>query len=153
MARYNRNRSNFNRVHPFNYQRPAARPTPQVQVPIYYDAKGYFVVGQIGGFYYRIPVTLNQPRQDSSNTTNQRPVPPKPKGKDPYEVLGISKSATMPEITKAFRKKAKENHPDMKAQMPEDQRAYADKRMKEINEAYGFLKALNKPIPPNQGNK
>lgn len=51
--------------------------------------------------------------------------------KDPYEVLGVSPGASSDEVKKAYRKKARENHPDLH---PNDPKA-AD-RMNEINEAY-----------------
>lgn len=50
---------------------------------------------------------------------------------DPYKVLGISKDATMAEVKKAYRKKARENHPDLN---PGDKDAA--ERMNKINEAY-----------------
>lgn len=53
---------------------------------------------------------------------------------DPYQVLGISKGASKEEIKKAYRKKAKENHPDLH---PDDPRAA--EKMNEINEAYDML--------------
>lgn len=53
---------------------------------------------------------------------------------DPYRVLGISPGATQDEIKRAYRKKAKENHPDLHPNDPE-----ASKRMNEINEAYDML--------------
>lgn len=53
---------------------------------------------------------------------------------DPYSVLGISKDASKEEIKKAYRKKAKEYHPDLH---PNDQ--VAAQKMNEINEAYDML--------------
>ena len=49
----------------------------------------------------------------------------------PYDVLGISRDASLDEVKKAYRKKARENHPDLN---PNDSAA-AD-RMNKINEAY-----------------
>ena len=54
--------------------------------------------------------------------------------KDYYATLGVSKSASGKEIKKAFRKLAREFHPDNN---PED--AVAEARFKEINEAYDTL--------------
>ena len=54
--------------------------------------------------------------------------------RDYYEVLGVSKGASEEEIKKAYRKLAKQNHPDLH---PGDKEA--EERFKEINEAYGIL--------------
>ena len=54
--------------------------------------------------------------------------------KDYYEVLGVSKTASADEIKSAFRKLAKQYHPDLH---PND--AEAEAKFKEINEAYGVL--------------
>ena len=59
--------------------------------------------------------------------------------RDYYEVLGVSKTATEDELKKAYRKLAKENHPDLH---PGDKACEA--RFKEINEAYEILSDSDK---------
>ena len=54
---------------------------------------------------------------------------------DYYDILGISKSASADEIKKAYRKQALEWHPDRH----KDDKEAAEKRFKEINEAYQVL--------------
>ncbi|MBR5236058.1 MAG: DnaJ domain-containing protein [Clostridia bacterium] len=57
--------------------------------------------------------------------------------KDPYEVLGVPKTATQEEIKKAYRKLAKQYHPDNYANNPLAD--LAAEKFKEINEAYEKL--------------
>lgn len=66
--------------------------------------------------------------------------------RDPYEVLGVPKTATEEEVTKAYRKLAKKYHPDLN---PGDQNAEA--RMAEINQAYEAIKRGNTGTYNNGG--
>ena len=56
---------------------------------------------------------------------------------DPYEVLGVSKDASQDEIKKAYRKLAKQYHPDNYVNNPLAD--LAEEKFKEINEAYEQL--------------
>ncbi len=53
--------------------------------------------------------------------------------KDYYKILGVSKDATIEEIKKAYRKLARQHHPDV------NRKPEAEKRFKEINEANEVL--------------
>lgn len=59
--------------------------------------------------------------------------------RDYYEVLGVSKDASEAEIKSAFRKKAKEFHPDLNKDNPE-----AEEKFKEVQEAYSILSDASK---------
>lgn len=65
--------------------------------------------------------------------------------RDYYEVLGVSKNASEAEIKRAYRKMAKENHPDLH---PGDKECEA--RFKEANEAYEVLSNPDKKAKYDQ---
>lgn len=58
--------------------------------------------------------------------------------KDLYEILGVSKDTSESEIKKAFRRRARELHPDV------NKAADAEDQFKELNEAYDVLSDPNK---------
>jgi Protein of unknown function (DUF4236)/DnaJ domain len=60
--------------------------------------------------------------------------------KTPFEILGVQPGASLEEITAAYREQARKNHPDKVANMDQEFRELAERRMKVINDAYQELK-------------
>jgi molecular chaperone DnaJ len=55
--------------------------------------------------------------------------------RDYYEVLGVSKTASIDEIKKAYRELARKYHPDV----TKEEKGHAEERFKELSEAYEVL--------------
>jgi DnaJ-class molecular chaperone len=66
---------------------------------------------------------------------------------DPYKVLGVPRGASEDDIRRAYRKLAKENHPDLN---PAD-RLQAEERLKVINAAFAILGEPDKRRQFDQG--
>jgi molecular chaperone DnaJ len=60
--------------------------------------------------------------------------------RDYYEVLGVERGCSQAEVKSAYRKLAKEHHPDCNP----DKRAEAEEKFKELSEAYEVLADSNK---------
>ncbi|MEI8011908.1 MAG: DNA translocase FtsK, partial [Candidatus Omnitrophota bacterium] len=73
----------------------------------------------------------NKNNQQSSSTG---------KKESPYEILGVSATATMEEVKTAYRKKMMESHPDRTAGLGEKFKELAEQETKKINEAYETIK-------------
>jgi DnaJ domain len=56
------------------------------------------------------------------------------------KVLGVSEDTSMSEITAAYKKMARNYHPDKVLELPAEARELSERRMKEITAAYNELK-------------
>ena len=59
--------------------------------------------------------------------------------RDYYEVLGVNKNATQPEIKTAYRTLAKKYHPDKFRNRPQEEIKEAEEKFKEASEAFSVL--------------
>jgi DnaJ-domain-containing protein 1 len=80
-------------------------------------------------------------RRNESGSREAQPPPPQkqPSGLDHHAVLGVSRTASRDEIKAAYRLRMQEYHPDKVAHLGADIRALAERKAKEINEAYQTL--------------
>ncbi len=63
--------------------------------------------------------------------------------RSPHEILGVSAMATVDEIKQAYRQLAAQYHPDKVTHLGEEFKTLAEKRFKEIQEAYQELSGEN----------
>ena len=83
--------------------------------------------------------TYEQPSQEREQPSGG----PREQGhsqKNAYSVLGVGSDASPEEIKRAFRRLANKYHPDKVSHMGDEFRELAERRFKEIQEAYQKLK-------------
>ncbi len=85
-------------------------------------------------------------RQQQSRDNSPPPPEPEPPASpvaepefDPYEILGLARTATFKEIKQARNTKVMENHPDRVAHLGPELRALAERNTKLINQAFDSL--------------
>ena len=71
--------------------------------------------------------------------------------KDLYKILGVTKKATDPEIKKAYRKQALQWHPDRHTASGVTEKEEAEKKFKELGEAFEILSNPKKREQYDQG--
>lgn len=78
--------------------------------------------------------------QYRSSRTYSSPPPPRPdRLAEAYAILGLTPQATSDEVRQAYRRLARENHPDRFATQGEAARQQAEARFKRITEARDYI--------------
>ena len=85
--------------------------------------------------YYQHRTFSNGQSTSGADSRTDEPRAPQ----DPYTVLNVSPNASKEEVKKAFRELAAKYHPDKVQHLGEEFRTLAEKRFKEIQEAYRQL--------------
>jgi uncharacterized membrane protein YkvA (DUF1232 family) len=87
-----------------------------------------------------LPGTYGQNRSHSSwRSQQERPDSAEEAGRDPYQILGVSRNASQQEIKSAFRKQAQRYHPDRVSHLGEEFQQLAKEKFQEIQKAYESL--------------
>jgi hypothetical protein len=84
--------------------------------------------------YYSSESLFDAPGGDEQVDTEGNPA------RGPYEVLGLRRSASWEEISKAHRKLVSQLHPDRYVGSDDDVREAAERRVRDVNEAYATIR-------------
>jgi hypothetical protein len=68
-----------------------------------------------------------------------------PSGEDAYSLLGVSRQASWKEISRAHRRLVSQLHPDRYVDADEDTRAAAERKVRDVNEAYAEIRRQRLP--------
>ena len=103
---------------------------------------GFDDFGPYGPFGPFGPFGQQQQQTGQRRTYQQAPPRPPPRAEEPspYTILGVSPGASSEEVRKAYQNKVREYHPDRTGNLPKELRDLAERRTKEITNAYNQLK-------------
>ncbi len=105
-------------------------------LPLLYRLLLYILHGRVA---FRRRPTDPRP-QDPPPESEHRARPDQTEAKpDPFTVLGVARNATFDEIKSAYRTKMREYHPDKVASLGAELRELAERKAKQINEAFEAL--------------
>ncbi len=95
---------------------------------------------ELRGFQVRTRPEASAASARSEPAREPEPIPvTEPEKLSPWDILGVSASATVAEIKHAYRRRVKECHPDRFAGMDEQSRRLAEEWTKAVNAAYHTL--------------
>jgi tripartite motif-containing protein 71 len=112
---------------------------PWIPSDLALDRQGNAYVADVLGSRILKLTSPPQERRGDAGKGQQRPLPAVG-GKPPHEVLGVAADASQEEITAAYRKLARQYHPDRVADLGPEFWELAERRMKEINAAHETLR-------------
>lgn len=86
--------------------------------------------------------TKQENKEEQRQESQEEPKKEHPK-KSPYEVLGVLQTASFEEIKRAYRDQSQQYHPDKVNHLGKELKEVANRKFKEINQAYQALKRLH----------
>ena len=97
--------------------------------------------------YMIVSYFLNHFPGSTARATSPPPRPEAPRRVEPddiahtwYRTLDVAESATLDEVSLAYRKKITQYHPDKVASLGPELRELAESKSKQLNEAYAYAK-------------